>query len=162
MIVLYRIMHFFFTKRIPIIPSLIQGLIFVLFNSKITPDTYIGKGSYFVCKGISTVLIPGTVIGANSVIGLRFSTVRLFPFKNVPKIGDSVWIGPNVIVAGPVLIEDNVIIAGNSFLSKSVPSGAIVGGNPAKILGWVKELDYDIFDNPKYKEGIAPFLRYEK
>jgi len=162
MIVLYRIMHFFFKKRIPIIPSLIQGLIFFLFNSKVTPDTYIGKGSYFVCKGISVVLIPGTVIGLNSVIGLRFSTVRLFPYKSVPKIGNDVWIGPNVIVAGPVKIEDNVIIAGNSFLNKSVPSGAIVGGNPAKIIGWVKDLDYDIFSNPKFKEGVASYLAYDK
>ena len=47
------------------------------------------------------------------------------------------------------------------MVNKSVPSGAIVAGNPAKIIGWVKDLDYNIFENPKYKEGIAPYLKYE-
>ena len=104
------------------------------------------------------MLIPGTFIGDNCVLGLRFSTVRKFPYKEVPRIGNNVWCGPNVIISGPVIIEDNVIIAGNSFVDKSVPSGAIVAGTPARIIGWVKDLDYNIASNPKYKEGIMPFL----
>jgi serine O-acetyltransferase len=48
------------------------------------------------------------------------------------------------------------------LVNKSVPSDAIVSGNPAKIIGWVKDLDYNIFENPKDKEGIAPYLKYEK
>ena len=61
--------------------------------------------------------------------------------------------GPNVIIAGPVVIEDDVIIAGNSFVNRSVPQGAIVAGCPAKIIGMEKNLDYAIETNPKYKEG---------
>ena len=63
-----------------------------------------------------------------------------------------------VIIAGPVVIEDDVIIAGNSFVNRSVPQGAIVAGCPAKIIGWRKNLDYAIETNPKYKEGHMPFL----
>jgi serine O-acetyltransferase len=92
------------------------------------------------------------------VLGLRFSTVRKFPYKEVPRIGNNVWIGPNVIVAGPVVIEDNVVIAGNSFVDKSVPAGAIVAGSPAKIIGYTKDLDYDLFANPKDRDGWAPYL----
>ena len=43
-------------------------------------------------------------------------------------------------------------------MDKSIPKGAIVGGCPAKIIGWRKKLDYKIEDNPKYKEGIMPYL----
>lgn len=136
-----------------------QLIIFLLYNSKLTPDTSIGKGTYLVCKGIATVLIPGTKIGSNCVLGLRFSTVRKFPYKDVPCIGNNVWIGPNVVVAGPVTIEDDVIVAANSFVNKSVPSGAIVAGNPAKIIGWRKDLDYSIEANPRYLEGKMPFLK---
>lgn len=162
MILLYRISRFFYLNKIPLLPKLIQGIIFLIFNSKITPDSVIGKNSFFVCKGISTVLIPKTIIGANCVIGLRFSTIRKFPYSKVPVIGNNVWIGPNCVVSGPVIIEDNVIIAANSLVNKSIPSGAIVAGNPAKIISWVKDLDYNIFENPKYKEGTAPYLNYEK
>lgn len=63
-----------------------------------------------------------------------------------------------VIIAGPVVIEDDVVIAGNSFVNRSVPKGAIVAGCPAKIIGWRKNLDYAIETNPKYKDGRMPFL----
>ncbi|MCQ2205475.1 MAG: serine acetyltransferase [Bacteroidaceae bacterium] len=154
----YRAERWLYKHRMKVFAKGIQAIIFYLFNSKITGDTEIGHGTYCVCRGISTVLIPGTKIGNNCVLGLRFSTVRQFPYKDVPTIGNNVWIGPNVIVAGPVIIEDNVLIAGNSFVNKSVPKGAIVAGTPAKIIGWRDKLDYHIEENPKYKEGIAPYL----
>lgn len=158
MIHLYRAERWFYLHHIPFLPKLFQGLIFLLFNSKVTADTEIGKGTYFVCKGISTVLIPGTKIGENCVLGLRFSTVRQFPYKDVPKIGNNVWIGPNVVISGPVIIGDNVVIAANSFVNKSIPGGAIVAGSPAKIMGYTKDLDYDLFANPKDREGFAPYM----
>ena len=154
----HRIGRWCYKNGIPVVPKIIQGIIFLLYNSKITAETEIGKKSFFVCKGISTVLIPGTIIGSNTIIGLRFSTVRKFPYKKVPVIGNNVWLGPNSVVAGPVFIEDNSIIAANSFVNKSVPSGAIVAGNPAKIIGWVKDLDYNVMENRMDKEDIAPFL----
>ena len=156
---LYRIMRWLYTHKIPVLPKIVQLIIFLMYNSKVTGDTQIGKGTYFVCNGISTVLIPGTVIGDNCVLGLRFSTVRQFPYKDEPILKNNVWIGPNVIVAGPVIIEDDVIIVGNSYVTKSVPKGAIVSGNPAKIVGWRKDLKYDINTNPKYLEGTMPYLK---
>lgn len=159
---LYRIANRCYRHHIPLLPKICQLLAFVFYNSKVTGDTEIGTGTYFVCKGISTVLIPGTRIGDNCVIGLRFSTVRKFPYKDVPCIKNNVWIGPNVTIAGPVIIEDNVIIAAHSFVNKSVPSGCIVAGSPAKVIGHTSDLEYDLFSNPKYKEGIAPYLENKK
>lgn len=79
----YRVERWLFERHIPVLPKIVQLLIFLIFNSKITADSKIGKGSYCVCKGISTVLIPGTEIGENCVLGLRFSTVRQFPMRNI-------------------------------------------------------------------------------
>ena len=59
----YRIQRWLYIHHIPFLPKLIQLLIFLTYNTKITADSKIGKGTYFVCKGISTVLIPGTEIG---------------------------------------------------------------------------------------------------
>lgn len=155
-------MRSLYLHKVPLLPKFIQLLIFIIYNSKVTGDSSIGKGTYFVCNGISTVIIPGTIIGKNCVLGLRFSTVRKFPYKEVPKLGNNVWCGPNVVIAGPVIIDDDVIIAANSFVDKSVPKGAIVAGTPAKIIGWRKDLDYKIEENPKYKEGIMPYLKVLK
>ena len=50
-------------------------------------------------------------------------------------IGNNVFIGSNAIIMPGVQIEDNVIVAAGSVVTKSVPKGNIVGGNPAKIIG---------------------------
>lgn len=158
MIKLYRIGHFFIRHRIPLIPRIIEGIIFLVFNSRIPVSVKIGKGSKFAYQGLSTLLVKGTEIGEHCMIGMRVTTGRNFPYKDVPKIGNKVWIGTNAVIIGPVIIEDDVIIAPNSFVNKSVPKGKIVGGNPAKIIGDIKNLDYNIFENQQFKKGKATYL----
>ncbi len=144
--------------RIPIVPKILEGFIFLLFDSRIPSSVIIGKGSRFAYQGLSSLLVKGTEIGENCMIGMRITTGRNFPYRDVPKIGNRVWIGTNAVIIGPVIIEDDVIIAPNSLVNKSVPKGKIVGGNPARIIGNVSDLDYNIFDNVKSKVGRAPFL----
>ncbi len=50
------------------------------------------------------------------------------------KIGDNVWIGCNSIVLKGVTIGNGAVVAAGSVVTKDVPSGALVGGNPARIL----------------------------
>ena len=107
---------------------------------------------------MSTLLVSGTEIGDDCFIAMRVTTGRNFPYANVPKIGNRVWIGTNSVILGPVIIEDNVIIAPNSFVNKSVPANTIVGGNPARIIGSTLDLDYDIHANVQTKKGVMPFL----
>lgn len=49
-------------------------------------------------------------------------------------IGNHVWIGCNVLVMKGVTIGDGAVIAAGSVVTKDVPAGALVGGNPAKII----------------------------
>lgn len=49
-------------------------------------------------------------------------------------IGNDVWIGHGVIVIGGVKIGSGAIVAAGAVVTKDVPDGVIVGGNPAKIL----------------------------
>lgn len=49
-------------------------------------------------------------------------------------IKDFVWIGHGAIILGGVTIEEGAIIAAGSVVTKDVPSCAIVGGNPAKVI----------------------------
>ena len=62
------------------------------------------------------------------------------------------------MIQGPVIIEDEVIIAPNAVVNKSVRRGKIVGGIPARIIGDVSGLDYNIFADENWKEGYKSFL----
>ncbi|WP_439134928.1 acyltransferase [Pseudomaricurvus sp.] len=50
-------------------------------------------------------------------------------------IGRDVWIGANVSIVDGVTIGDKAIIGMGSVVTKNVPAGAKVGGNPAKVIG---------------------------
>jgi len=154
----YRISRWLYCKNVTILPKLVQGLIFILYNCHISYKASIGKGTFLLHKGIATLILDGVVIGENTRIGMNVLITGKGPYKEVPKIGSSVWIGPGVVISGPVLIKDKVVIAPNAVVTKSVPEGAIVGGVPAKIIGWVKELDYDILVNESWKEGYMDFM----
>lgn len=49
-------------------------------------------------------------------------------------IGNDVWIGRSAIVLGGVTIGDGAVVGAGSVVTKSVPSYAIVAGNPARII----------------------------
>lgn len=50
-------------------------------------------------------------------------------------IGNDVWLGAHSVILKGVQIEDGAVIAAGSVVRENVPSNAIVGGVPAKILG---------------------------
>lgn len=53
-------------------------------------------------------------------------------------IKDNVWIGDNVVIMPNVVIEEGCIIGANAVVTKSIPTGSVVAGVPAKI---IKRLD---------------------
>lgn len=100
-------------------------------NTKIGPSLQLQHG-------IALVVNKDTEIGSNCV--LRHTTSignKLLPDGSVtdsPKIGDSVEIGSNVVILGPVTIGDHAVIGAGSVVVKDVPPRAVVAGNPAKII----------------------------
>lgn len=48
-------------------------------------------------------------------------------------IGDDVWIGAGCIITAGVEIGDGAVIGAGSVVRRSVPAGAIVAGNPARV-----------------------------
>lgn len=65
--------------------------------------------------------------------------LRLLPYderdinKKV-KIGNNVWIGARSTIMPGVTIGDGAVVGAASVVTKDVPRGAVVGGNPAKIV----------------------------
>ncbi len=54
--------------------------------------------------------------------------------KGAVVIGNDVWIGAKSIVLSGVTIGDGAVVAAGSVVTKDVPSYAIVGGNPARVI----------------------------
>lgn len=53
-------------------------------------------------------------------------------------IGEDVWIGANSIIVSGVRIGKGAIVAAGAVVTKDVPSYAIVGGTPAKVIKYRK------------------------
>jgi len=91
--------------------------------------------------GVALVINDRTIIGANCV--LRHSTtigvsVTSENFEGTaPVIGNNVDIGSNVVILGPITVGDDVIIGAGSVVTKDVPAGAVIIGNPARILRYI-------------------------
>lgn len=59
-----------------------------------------------------------------------------FTQKGTIIIQNDVWIGSNVTIIPGVVIRNGAVIARNSHVVSDVPPYAIVGGNPAKVIGY--------------------------
>lgn len=65
---------------------------------------------------------------------------KFYPHFDTITLEDNVCIGGFSKIMPGVVIGEGAIVAGGSVVTKDVPKGAIVGGNPAKVIGWTEEL----------------------
>lgn len=49
-------------------------------------------------------------------------------------IGDNVWVGGAAVICPGVEIGDDAVIGAGSVVTRDVPAGAVVAGNPARLL----------------------------
>ncbi|HWS36586.1 MAG TPA: acyltransferase [Actinoplanes sp.] len=74
-------------------------------------------------------------------------------------VGDDVWIGSHAVILDGVRIGDKSVIAAGAVVTKDVPAGAIVGGNPAKLLRWrvpvPVESDLTVFADRAREQAVA-------
>ncbi len=85
---------------------------------------------------------PNTRIAANTCIfafNHGMAPERLIQEQAVTSsgvtIGADVWIGANASIVDGVRIGDKAVIGMGSVVTRDVPAGAKVGGNPARIIG---------------------------
>lgn len=130
----YKIAHKMYQLKIPLVPSLIKLIIFLLYNSVIPYQCIIKKGSRFGYGGIGVVIHKRVIIGQNCNIGTNVTIGGKSPHYKVPVIGDNVYIATGAKIIGPINIGDNVTIGANAVVVKDVPNFAVVGGVPAKII----------------------------
>lgn len=130
----YRLAHFLYKKRVPILPKIIYYIQYILFNSSVPYRCEIGKGTVFGYGGIAVVVHERAVIGERCVVGQNVTIGGKSKQYEVPIIGNHVYIGAGAKILGNVKIGNDVIIGANSVVVKDVPSNSVVAGIPAKII----------------------------
>lgn len=75
------------------------------------------------------------------------------------KIGNWCYIGNNSLIMPGVTIGDHVLVASGSVVTKSVPSGVVVAGNPARIICTIEEY---LSRNKGYNVGSYGLSHEEK
>jgi acetyltransferase-like isoleucine patch superfamily enzyme len=107
-------------------------------------DITVGKKCWF---GLNNVVMGPVEIGDElstgpyvKILGPRHPIPPQVE-KQRPKtmIGNNVWISTGSIILFGVEIGDNAIISAGSVVTKDVPAGAFVGGNPARNLSGLIE-----------------------
>jgi len=120
----------------------------------------------------------------NTPVGLSFVQEQVFDEyayiagkeKYQVKIGNDCWIGYGVSIIGGITIGDGAVVLANATVTKDVPPYAIVGGVPAKIIGyrfdqttiaklleiqWWNRDESWIKENACYFSNIVGFLNLE-
>ena len=120
----------------------------------------IGKGSFIATKNFPSEpylieigdfvrVAPGTFFythGGTWSLRKKYNNPKLDTFGKI-KIGNYSYIGENCMIMPGVTIGENCVIGGGSVVSRSVPDGVMVAGNPARFIGYTENFYNKIKNN---------------
>lgn len=109
-------------------------------NCEIWPYTNVPDPEY-TRLGNNVMLTACTVLGHDGSIAMLNRAYG----KKLDRVGkvdikDNVFVGHGSIILPGVTIGPNAIVAAGSVVTKDVPTGRIVAGVPAKVIGTVEDL----------------------
>jgi acetyltransferase-like isoleucine patch superfamily enzyme len=114
--------------------------LFALFGQKVLYQTHFLPNNPKRVKIHDNVCVAANVVFyEHDVINMVFErydpSVKLHGHHTCIEIMDNCFIGGSSIIIGNVRIGPNAIVGGGSVVTKDVPPGTIVAGNPAKVIG---------------------------
>lgn len=108
-----------------------------LFNMDLPAATTIGKG-LIIDHGYALVVNKHAIIGSNCQLrhGVTIGCKTLSDGSQgpSPQIGEDVDIGANAVVLGDIRVGNRAIVGAGAVVVKDVPEGAVVVGNPARVV----------------------------
>ena len=120
-----------------------RGAVLWAFGGSIKTAPHVFIGPYATIYGHggveigewSLISMHATILSSNHIIPAMDRCIRWEKDVLLPtKIGRDVWVGANAVILGGVTIGDGAVVAAGAVVTKDVEPGAVVAGNPAKIL----------------------------
>ena len=148
-----------FIPFLRVVYQLGQFLSVVCCKIMIQEEAEVGKNIIFSPKG--KIILGVERIGRNCLVhhnvtfGMTLGNRRDSSRK--PRVGNQVWIGPNTLIHGDVVIGDGVTVLESSVVSRSIPDCCVAGGNPAKIIQ--REVNNaPLFNSLKYHTSVVELI----
>jgi len=134
-ILLHRLAHWLWVRRVPLIPRLISHISRFLTGIEIHPGAKIGR-RFFIDHGMGVVIGETTEIGDDVLLyqGVTLGGTGKEKGKRHPTIGNHVVIGAGAKVLGNIRIGNYVKIGAGSVVIKSVPDHSTVVGVPGRVV----------------------------
>jgi serine O-acetyltransferase len=133
-ILIYYLANWLYRHHIPWLPRLLQALMFFLFKAVVPYTVQIGPDCILAHGGNGVVLHPDVKIGSRVLICHQVTIGGAGRSNTAPVVGDDVYIGAGAKILGAIEIGSNCVIGTNAVVTKSVPSGCVAAGVPARIL----------------------------
>lgn len=137
---IYRLSNYLYKKKIPILPKILQRIIYILYNAHIPCEATIGNGTLLGYGGMGIVIHTNAKIGRNCMILQQVTIGTSVPFFDmkklhpVPIIEDNVYIASGAKILGGITIGTGSVIGANSVVTKDIPPHSLVLGIPGKVI----------------------------
>ena len=113
---------------------------------------HLGEGTWpslFASSHLYLQAGNGIFVGDNCLIGPGVKIVSANHDPDDPKrrwlktqpvrIGSDCWIGANAVILPGVAIGDRAVVGAGAVVTRNVPPGALVAGNPAQVIRYIGE-----------------------
>lgn len=102
-----------------------------LLGIELRPKTVVGPG-LTIFHGFGLVVNDHARIGARVTLRNGVVIGNKHHDGPCPVIGDGVVVGANAVIIGGIRVGDHAQVGAGAVVTKDVPTGATVGGNPAR------------------------------
>jgi serine O-acetyltransferase len=102
--------------------------------SGIDLDRRVTIGPGFIIHNFSGISIDAVRIGDNFIVNQGVSVGLDWRRVGRPVIGDNVFLGSGAKVLGDITLGNNVVVAANALVDRSVPDNCTVVGVPARVI----------------------------
>lgn len=132
-VLLYRTARWLHLHHAQPLAVLLGYISSVLTGAQISARATIGKG-------LAVYHPHGVVVGATAVVGVNCTLVhgnvigQLYGGDDRPVIGDEFFAASGAKIFGRIRIGDRVHVGPNAVVTRPLPSGVTVAGNPARIV----------------------------
>jgi serine acetyltransferase/CelD/BcsL family acetyltransferase involved in cellulose biosynthesis len=153
---IYRVGHWCYLRRIPIVPQLAYYCTYLLCRAVIPMSAEIGEGVEFAYGGLGIVLHERTKIGKYVAVGHDVTIGGRSRRWGVPVIGDRCVIGTGAKLLGPISIGEESVIGAGAVVVDDVPPNSVMAGLPARVVRRDIDIrDYSCLQPPEAADRLS-------